>query len=42
MENDKKVTYTLRICFNPETDEIEYIAEGIDDDFNFTPITPLT
>ena len=43
MEDDKnnKVTYTLKICFNPETDEIEYIAEGMDDDdFNFTPITP--
>ena len=43
MEDDKnnKITYTLKICFNPETDEIEYIAEGMDDDdFNFTPITP--
>ena len=42
MEKDKKnhVVYTLRICFNPETDEVEYIAEGIDDDFNFTPLSP--
>ena len=36
MDKDKKtVVYTLRICFNPDTDEIEYIAEGIDDDFDF-------
>ena len=43
MNKDKKntVTYTLKICFNPDTDEIEYIAEGIDDDFDFTPITPF-
>ena len=41
MEKDKKVVYTLKICFNPETDEIEYIAEGIDDNFNFTPISPF-
>ena len=42
MADDKKntVTYTLKICFNPETDEIEFIAEGLDDDFDFTPITP--
>ena len=44
MEDDKKniVTYTLKICFNPETDEVEYIAEGIDDDFSFTPISPFS
>ena len=42
MDKDKKsVVYTLRICFNPDTDEIEYIAEGIDDSFDFTPINPL-
>jgi len=42
MEDDKnnKITYTLRICFNPDTDEVEYIAEGLDDDIEFTPITP--
>ena len=42
MKKDKKntVTYTLKICFNPKTDEVEYIAEGIDDEFNFTPLTP--
>ena len=42
MEKDKKnhVVYTLRICFNPDNDEIEYIAEGLDDEFDFTPITP--
>mgnify|MGYP005821669417 CR=1 FL=1 len=42
MEKDKKnhVVYTLRICFNPDTDEVDYIAEGIDDEFDFTPITP--
>ena len=41
MDNDKKgnVVYTLRICFNPDTDEVEYIAEGFDD-MDFTPITP--
>ena len=43
MDKDKKghIVYTLRICFNPDTDEIEYIAEGLDDDFNFTPINPF-
>ena len=42
MDKDKKsVVYTLRICFNPDTDEIEYIAEGIDDEFDFTPINPF-
>ena len=43
MKKDKKgtIVYTLKICFNPDTDEIEYIAEGMDDDFNFTPITPF-
>ena len=44
MEKDKKntVTYTLKICFNPDTDEVEYIAEGIDEDFDFTPINPFS
>ena len=42
MDKDKKsVVYTLRICFNPDTDEIEYIAEGIDDNFDFTPLSPF-
>ena len=43
MADEKKgtVVYTLRICFNPDTDEIEYIAEGFDDDFDFTPINPF-
>ena len=43
MEKDKKntVTYTLKICFNPDTEEVEYISEGMDDDFNFTPINPF-
>ena len=43
MDKDKKkhVVYTLRICYNPETDEIDYIAEGIDDEFDFTPISPF-
>ena len=43
MDKDKKgnVVYTLKICFNPDTDEIEYIAEGFDDSFNFTPINPF-
>ena len=43
MDNDKKgnVVYTLRICFNPDTDEVEYIAEGMDDEFDFTPINPF-
>ena len=43
MADDKKntVTYTLRICFNPDTDEVEYLAEGIDDDFDFTPLNPF-
>ena len=35
------MTYTLKICFNEDTDEIEYIAEGIDDEIDFTPITPF-
>tara|TARA_R110002020_G_scaffold230312_3_gene441184 strand:- start:3123 stop:3332 length:210 start_codon:yes stop_codon:yes gene_type:complete len=39
-KKNNKCVYTLRICFNPDTDEIEYIAEGIDDDFDFTPINP--
>jgi len=35
------MVYTLKICFNQDTDEIEYIAEGLDeDDVAFTPITP--
>ena len=41
MEKKNKSVYTLKICFNPDTDEIEYIAEGVDDDFNFTPINPF-
>jgi hypothetical protein len=41
MDKDNKITYTLKICYNPETDEIEYIAEGLDDNFNFTPISPF-
>ena len=43
MEDEKKntVIYTLRICFNPETDEIEYIAEGLDDNFDFSEISPF-
>ena len=42
MEDDKnnKIIYTLRICYNPDNDEIEYIAEGFDNDIDFTPITP--
>tara|TARA_R100000664_G_C2742247_1_gene130521 strand:- start:1032 stop:1244 length:213 start_codon:yes stop_codon:yes gene_type:complete len=43
MDKDKKgnVVYTLKICFNRETDDIEYIAEGFDDNFDFTPIDPF-
>ena len=43
MEKDKNntVTYILRICFNPDTEVIEYISEGMDEDFNFTPINPF-
>ena len=43
MADDKKnnITYTLKICFNPDTDEVEYIAEGMDDSFNFTAISPF-
>ena len=43
MKKDKKgnVVYTLKISFNPDTDEIDYIAEGMDDDFNFTPFQPF-
>ena len=42
MSEDKKtkITYTLKICYNPDTDEVEYIAEGMDDEVDFTPITP--
>lgn len=42
MAKEKKntTTYTLKICFNPDTDEIEYIAEGLDDNIDFSPITP--
>ena len=40
-KKNNKCVYTLKICFNPDTDEIEYIAEGVDDDFNFTPINPF-
>ena len=43
MAEDKKntVVYTLEICFNPDTDEIEYIAEGMDDeDIDITPLSP--
>ena len=42
MDKDKKgnIVYTLKISFNPDTDEVEYIAEGIDGDFDFTPINP--
>jgi hypothetical protein len=40
MEKDKKnlTTYTLVIKYDANTDEIEYIAEGYDDDFDFTPL----
>tara|TARA_Y100001963_G_scaffold135158_1_gene196488 strand:- start:5903 stop:6115 length:213 start_codon:yes stop_codon:yes gene_type:complete len=40
MDKDKKnlVTYTLTIKYDPDTDNIEYIAEGMDDYFDFTPI----
>jgi|TARA_R100001129_G_scaffold134652_1_gene96090 hypothetical protein len=43
MDKDKKgnVVYTLKISFNPDTDEVDYIAEGMDDEFDFTPINPL-
>ena len=43
MDNNKKgkITYTLKICFNPDTDEVDYIAEGMDDDFNFTELDPF-
>ena len=43
MDKDKKgtVVYTLKICFNPDTDEVEYLAEGIDDEFDFTPLNPF-
>jgi len=42
MEKDKnnKITYTLEISYNPDTDEVDYIAEGLDDEADFTPITP--
>ena len=42
-KKDKKgyIVYTLKICFNPETDDIEYICEGVNEDFNFTPIVPF-
>ena len=40
MEKDKKniVTYILTIKYNPDTDNIEYISEGFDNNFDFTPI----
>ena len=40
MDKDKKnlITYKLTIKYNPDTDNIEYIAEGYDNDFDFTPI----
>ena len=43
MDKDKKgnVVYTLKISFNPDTDEVDYIAEGMDDEFDFPPINPL-
>tara|TARA_R100000700_G_C3171579_1_gene146161 strand:- start:1027 stop:1335 length:309 start_codon:yes stop_codon:yes gene_type:complete len=43
MDNNKKgtVVYTLKICFNPDTDEVEYIAEGMDNDFDFTEVNPF-
>ena len=43
MDKDKKnlVTYTLTIKYDPDTDNIEYIAEGFDDNFDFTPINPF-
>jgi len=44
MSKPKKniVTYTLNIKYNKDTDEVEYIAEGYDDDMaDFVPITPF-
>jgi hypothetical protein len=36
------MTYTLKICFNEDTDEIEYIAEGYDGDTtNIIPVNPF-
>jgi len=41
MEKDKKnlTTYTLVIKYDANSDKIEYIAEGYDDDFDFTPLS---
>ena len=43
MEDKKnnKITYILNICYNPDTDEIEYISEGYDNDSDFSTITPF-
>ena len=40
-KKNNKFTYTLKIRYNPDRDEIDYIAEGIDDEIDFTPITPF-
>ena len=42
-KKDKKgyIVYTLKICINPETDDIEYNCEGVNEDFAFTPIVPF-
>ena len=34
--------YTFKICFNEETEEVKYLAEGYDvDDTDFTPFNPF-
>jgi hypothetical protein len=45
MEKENKkgyMVYSLKICINRDTDEIEYIAEGYDDDnVSFSGINPF-
>jgi hypothetical protein len=34
--------YTFKICYNEETEEVKYLAEGFDeDDTDFTPFNPF-
>ena len=40
VKKNNNVLYTLKICFNPDTDEVIYVAEGLDDSFDFSEISP--
>ena len=43
-KNEKKgyVIYTLSICYNKDTEDIEFIAEGIDETkMSITPLNPF-